>query len=372
MAGIVPDPARLGKARRVDISFKIVWRAILALAVLALAALGAAVWRFHQEPAPARPEPVATPETRPDGGQGREHPADRNFNPGWIGSACSHDGDCSYDGGFCLMPEEGFPRGHCSARCEKFCPDRQGDFYSVTFCVADPTYADSGICLARCNLHLTPSGCRPGYICTSLQRRDESLAQLVCLPDRGTPPPPTECTRELDRLGLVYTRPDLADAPSRPARPGEPPPRQEICQIDTPVLLNSPIGTVDYRQKGQRHADHLLLACRMALRLERLSELLSDAGVVEVEHNGTYVCRGVAGTLSLSGHGHALAIDVTGFERARGAPVSVRADWSGADPKRRRFLRELVARIRQAKIFDVVLTPESDDLHMDHLHLEIE
>jgi hypothetical protein len=197
------------------------------------------------------------------------------------------------------------------------------------------------------------------------------MVQLVCLPDRGTPPPPTGCTRELDRLKLVYTRPDLADAPTRPARPGEPPPDRDVCQIDTPVLLSSPIRTVDFRQKGQRHADHLLLACRMALAVEKLSLLLRDAGVVEVEHNGTYVCRGVAGTRSLSGHGHALAIDITGFERAQGSPISVQADWSGPDTDRRKFLRDLAAKIQKAKIFDEILTPKKGGLHLDHLHLEI-
>ena len=342
-------------------------RSAPAIFVLILAA-AVAVWLFYPQeaPPPEAQEPVITPPAEPE-----VHPADRNFNPGWIGSACGHDRDCPYDGGFCLMPEEGFPRGHCSARCDKFCPDRKGDFYSATFCIDDPAYADSGICLARCNLHLTPSGCRPGYICTSLQRRKESMVQLVCLPDRGTPPPPTECTRQLDRRGLAYTRPDLADAPTRAARPGEPPPRQEVCQIDTPILLNSPIHTVDYRQKGQRHADHLLLACRMALGIQRLSELFRDAGVVEVEYNGAYVCRGVAGTRSLSGHGHALAIDITGFERAQGAPVSVQADWSGPDPDRRKFLRDLASKIQKAKIFDVILTPKKGGLHRDHLHLEL-
>jgi hypothetical protein len=336
--------------------------------VLVLIALGVLAWLLYEKriPPPEVQPPVEIPPAEPV-----EHPADRNFNPGWIGSACSHDGDCSYPRGFCLMPEEGFPRGHCSARCEKFCPDRRGDFYSATFCIDDPAYADSGICVARCNLHLTPSGCRPGYICTSLQRRKESMVQLVCLPKMGTPKPPTQCTRQLDRLGLAYTRPDLADAPTRAARPGEPPPRQDICQIDTPVLLNSPIHSVDYRQKGRRHADHLLLACRMVLGIERLSALLSEIGVVEVEYNGAYVCRGVAGTRSLSGHGHALAIDITGFERAREAPVSVQTDWSGANPKRREFLHDLAARIRKAKIFDVILTPQSGGLHLDHLHLEI-
>jgi hypothetical protein len=332
-------------------------RATLAAAVVVVIAVAAVVWLFYQQPAP----PALPPEqAKPTPVKPEEDPADKNFNPGWIGAACKHDKDCSYDGGFCLMPEEGFVRGYCSARCEKFCPDRKGDFYSATFCIDDPAYADSGICVARCNLHLTPSGCRPGYVCTSLQRRQESMVQLVCLPDRGTPPPPTGCTRELDRLKLVYTRPDLADAPTRSARPGEPPPDQDVCQIDTPVLLNSPIRTVDYRQKGLRHADHLLLACRMALAVRRLSELFREAGVVEVEYNGAYVCRGVAGTRSLSGHGHALAIDLTGFERAQGSPVSVLADWSGP-----------VSQIQKAKLFDVILTPKKGGLHRDHLHLEL-
>jgi hypothetical protein len=79
----------------------------------------------------------------------------------------------------------------------------------------------------------------------------------------------------------------------------------------------------------------------------------------------------VAGTRSLSGHGHALAIDLTGFERAQGSPVSVLADWSGPDPDRRKFLRDLVSQIQKAKLFDVILTPKKGGLHRDHLHLEL-
>lgn len=346
---------------------------ILLLTLCSLAAAGLIVWWTSPAPspgtdagAPRRPEADASTSSVPT----REHPADRNFNPGWIGAACSHDADCDYQGGFCLMPEEGFPRGYCSARCRRLCPDRKGDRYSTTLCIEDPAYGDEGICVAGCNLHLTPSGCRPGYRCTTQWRLGDETVRMVCLPERGTPSPPTACTRQLDRLGLTYARIDLADAPSRPARPGDPLPRRDHCQIDTPVLLASPVRTVDYRLAGERHAEHLVVACRLALVLERFSDMLREAGVVEVEHAGTYVCRSVAGTRTLSGHGHALAIDVTGFERARAAPVSVARDWNRPGEERR-FLRNLVRDLRKAGIFDVVLTPAYDQAHADHLHLEI-
>ncbi|MBW1809832.1 MAG: extensin family protein [Deltaproteobacteria bacterium] len=343
---------------------------VVFIAVFLLAGLAVFLYLSPADPPHRKPLP------KPDAGIKKPaiieiHPSDKNFNPGWIGSACKSDSECKYDSGFCLMPEEGYPRGYCSAKCSKFCPDRKGDLYSVTFCIEDPLYGKGGVCLAQCNLHLTPSGCRPGYICTTLQRVSQDAVRLVCLPDRGSPPPPTDCTRQLDKLGLVYTRPDLADAPTKAARPGEAPPDLKFCQIDTPVLLASPIRSIDYRQKGQRHAEHMLVACKMALAIERLSIILTEMDAVEVEHNGTYVCRGIAGTNSLSGHGHALAIDITGFELARDSAIKLSQHWNGADKKKKRFLRDLVKRIRKEKIFNVVLTPASDKAHQDHFHLEI-
>jgi hypothetical protein len=197
------------------------------------------------------------------------------------------------------------------------------------------------------------------------------MVKMACLPMRGNPPPPTQCTRELDSKGLKYARPDLADAPTRGARPGEPPPDTDHCQIDTPVLLSSPLHGVDYREHGQRHAEHLLVACRFAHALEKFSKLLATLDVVEVEHVGTYNCRGVAGTRSLSGHGHALAIDVVGFERASRHPVSVEEHWNIPGSEQGRFLRMLAKRLKDDKIFDVVLTPGSGKSHEGHLHLEI-
>ncbi|HUU01428.1 MAG TPA: extensin family protein [Myxococcota bacterium] len=349
-------------------------RILLAVILLVIGGAAWLIWQAEQ-PGSVSPDrsapPVNPPPTTVDAGTAAASAADRNFNPGWIGAACSADGDCDYSGGFCLLPEEGFPHGYCSQLCRHICPDRKGALYSPTFCIEDPTYGRTGICAAQCNLHLLKTGCRPGYICTSLQRIGESIVRMVCLPDRGTPFPATTCTRKLDKLDVAYARPDLADAPSRAARSGDSPPDQPTCQIDTPVLLSSPIHGVDFRHKGQRYADHLLVACRMALAVEKMSVLLTRLEVVEVEHNGTFVCRGVAGTHHLSGHGRGLAIDITGFERAQTAPVNVAGDWNGPEPNKKKFLRKLLGRLQDSHIFDVILAPDNSPSHQDHIHLEV-
>ncbi len=73
----------------------------------------------------------------------------------------------------------------------------------------------------------------------------------------------------------------------------------------------------------------------------------------------------------MSAHGRGLAIDVTGFERARASPVSVAKDWNGPEPNKKRFLRNLLKHIRQARIFDKILAPDNSPSHQDHLHLEV-
>lgn len=299
--------------------------------------------------------------------------ADLNFNPGWIGAACSSDSDCDYPGGFCLMAEEGFPRGTCSARCRRLCPDRKGELTSATFCIEDPTWTGGreGVCLAQCNLHITASGCRPGYVCTSAQRLGESTTRMVCLPDRGTPFPATACTRKLATLGVAFARVQVADEPTRPGRPGGPAPAEPICQLDTPVLLATPVHHVDFRHRAERLPGNLLVACRLALGLVEFAKLMESLGIVEVEHNGTYVCRTVAGRARLSAHGRGLAIDVTGLQRTLGDSVPVDALWRRPQSPEGRFIRKVLDKIEKSGIFDVVLSPRNSPAHRDHLHLEV-
>lgn len=91
--------------------------------------------------------------------------------------------------------------------------------------------------------------------------------------------------------------------------------------------------------------------------------------VSKLRHMGTYSCRNKTGGLhkGLSEHAFGRAIDIGGFVLSDGTVVDVRRDWSGGDAKSA-FLREVA---RQAcRRFSVVLTPNHDIYHRDHLHLD--
>jgi hypothetical protein len=92
--------------------------------------------------------------------------------------------------------------------------------------------------------------------------------------------------------------------------------------------------------------------------------------VAKLRHMGTYSCRNKTGGLhkGLSEHAFGRAIDIGGFQLSDGTLIDVRHDWSGNDAKAG-FLRDVA---RQAcRRFSVVLTPNHDVYHRDHLHLDI-
>jgi hypothetical protein len=67
-------------------------------------------------------------------------------------------------------------------------------------------------------------------------------------------------------------------------------------------------------------------------------------------------------------HASARAIDIAGFRLADGSDVRVGRDWFAADG-RGRFLR--AAARAACGHFSVVLTPDHDRDHRDHLHFDI-
>jgi hypothetical protein len=92
--------------------------------------------------------------------------------------------------------------------------------------------------------------------------------------------------------------------------------------------------------------------------------------VARVEHFGTYACRNMYHRDSgrRSEHATANAIDIAGFRLADGTRISVLADWNGPAP-RAAFLRAL--RDGACRFFDVVLSPDYNEAHRDHFHLDM-
>lgn len=144
------------------------------------------------------------------------------------------------------------------------------------------------------------------------------------------------------------------------------------CGIDEGVIVTKGPSGVRYRPLP--HVD-----AAFAVRLAKFEELVQEAAgvwmnsrVVRIEHLGTYACRNIAGGGSLSEHARGNAIDVATFVFANGRKVSVKKDWAEGEPRRgaEQFLRDLVTRMREEGTFGVVLTPDWDARHHDHLHLD--
>lgn len=119
-----------------------------------------------------------------------------------------------------------------------------------------------------------------------------------------------------------------------------------------------------------------LMTCSLAYALYTFeTEVVQPAAqkhvgqpVAKIIHWGTYNCRPMRGQQTLlSEHAYANAIDIAAFQFADGTEISVKTDWKNAGAKTA-FLHE-VAR-RACGIFRNVLTPNYNDLHKDHLHLD--
>lgn len=91
--------------------------------------------------------------------------------------------------------------------------------------------------------------------------------------------------------------------------------------------------------------------------------------VAAVEHFGSYSCRRLYGRAegAWSEHASANAVDIAAFRLADGRRVAIAADWKG-EGARARFLREV--RDGACRLFATTLSPDYNEAHRDHLHLD--
>jgi len=88
-----------------------------------------------------------------------------------------------------------------------------------------------------------------------------------------------------------------------------------------------------------------------------------------IEHFGSYACRNIRGREAgpRSRHASADALDVAAVVLEGGRRVSVASHWR-ADGPEAAFLRDLHR--GACRWFDVVLGPDHDAAHADHLHVD--
>jgi len=287
----------------------------------------------------------------------------------WIGAPCASDAECAYDGGICLREDEGFPCGTCSQACDMLCPDLEGA--PETFCVdaADVGLASSGRCLSKCDVDLLGgNGCRDGYGCGTLERFNDPQTQAaVCVPEPLVPPP-TDCASQLDALGASWE--PTAHATESPE--GYP---DLECTIVEPVRLYEPVPGITLRYVGDDSPGDVLLGCQAALAVARSSQVAVEMGAVEWVHYGTYNCRTISGTSTLSEHAFANAIDIYGFELDNGSFWTVIDHWEDfvempATPGGS-WLRDWADAIWDMGFWTILLTPEYNDAHDNHVHADL-
>jgi hypothetical protein len=306
----------------------------------------------------------------PDGGQDGGLDGGLEQGPlGFIGGPCKDDSDCDYEGGICLT--QGFEGGLCSLACASMCPDREG--HPVTFCVAPDELASSlgelaeGKCVSRCHLGIfSDSGCREGYGCVAVERYNQPETQkYACLPGRESEL--AECYLELAARGVSFEPTVFADE-SPSTHP------ELTCHIEDPVVIFSPLHGVDLRYPDQMTSS-VFGACEMAHALTSTIDDLKEHGVTAFEHYEAYTCRVIAGTDKLSRHGHGDAIDIFGVWLNDEAYYTLVDDWEHDTESPQslggKFLYEAAYRWHENNIWNIILTPDYNDAHDDHFHVDL-
>ncbi|MBX7190705.1 MAG: extensin family protein [Sandaracinaceae bacterium] len=168
-----------------------------------------------------------------------------------------------------------------------------------------------------------------------------------------------------------------------------------VAGVGEPVRLRGPIGDgVAIRTQGAAPrarggpAPHdprfeAVFDCRLVLALRVWARWVHEAGFEAIEHVSVLRPHArVAATGRVSGHAHALAIDVLALVRPDGSRFTILDGWTsrsrGADPcahydesAEQARVRALVCRGVQEGLFQIVITPHHDDRHANHVHLEI-
>jgi hypothetical protein len=183
---------------------------------------------------------------------------------------------------------------------------------------------------------------------------------IAALSGCGHAPLPVEdagaCVATLNAHGVAFEPAQISEAPD---------PR---CHIPGPVRVS---------QIEAPFSRPVVMSCLLADRFALFEHsavqklAMQDLGheVVRINHLGAYSCRASTGQRDrLSEHAYGLAIDISGFQLSDGTVVNVERDWSQPGPKSV-FLHELAR--AACGYFSVVLTPDSNADHFNHMHFDI-
>ncbi|HVM78967.1 MAG TPA: extensin family protein [Stellaceae bacterium] len=186
-------------------------------------------------------------------------------------------------------------------------------------------------------------------------------------------------------LGLAACAAAPPPAPPRALSPGEQcladlgahGVRYELAAVPTSTGPCAVVNPVKVASAGVAWNQPAVMSCALADRVDRffteavepLARRHLGTGIARMDNFGAYSCRREVGQAGRwSEHAAGRAIDVSGFVTADGSRVTVEQDWNRPGPKRE-FLHAVAS--RACDYFNVVLSPDSDRYHYNHLHLDI-
>lgn len=167
-----------------------------------------------------------------------------------------------------------------------------------------------------------------------------------------------DCLDELDARGVSYHR-------------------IEQKGIAIAVEIDGALGGVTFHAADRA----LWLDCSLAVSLDEAGPYLTALGITDATFSSSYSRRNVRGTHKPSKHSYALAIDIHTFSGADIGSIEVSKDFEqglgdavdciGAPlTEAGAILSTLRCQLVQSGLFRLVLTPDYDDAHHNHFHLE--
>lgn len=189
-----------------------------------------------------------------------------------------------------------------------------------------------------------------------------------------TPPTDPSCFGHLDALKVDWSAAD--------PRPG----------IDEPVVVGPQFAGLVLRHRAQAAPKAVVADCEFAIRLAAMAETLLPYEITELVHLGIYNYRCVGGGnpstdgCKPSQHAYARALDIHELVDREGQRFNVEDDWIITDevacepfgdrPEPRpeepdALLRAVACDLFRSGVFHIVLTPNYNAAHRNHLHVDV-
>ena len=172
--------------------------------------------------------------------------------------------------------------------------------------------------------------------------------------------PNSPCLTQLQQLGVDFQETTINEGGA--------------CQVEDAVMVNSPLNGITYRYIAATSTTRFRTACRTALALHRMGDILRGQGIDEVLHNGSYECKNINGSSTPSTHSQGLAMDFNVF-RGGGTEYSVVKHWEHDtdDPQtvEGQVLYSVAHAAADQGVFNLVLTPNFNSDHDDHFHMDL-